>query len=74
VRDNDQFCDGTYVGPILDIKGQVASQRINRQGETVSHSLEALSRPVKIGDLLEISYRGGLAHVTELGRARGIER
>lgn len=55
MRDNDQLCDGIYVGPILGIAGQVATQRINRQGEPVLHSLEALNRPVKAGDLVEIS-------------------
>lgn len=74
VRDNDQFCDGTFVGPILAIEGQVALQRINRQGEIVRHCLEALSGPVKAGDLVEISYRVGIGQVNELGPARGIER
>lgn len=74
VRDNDQFCEGTFVGPILGIEGQVAMQRINRQGEVVMHSLEALATPVKPGDLVEISYRDGLGRVDELGTDRGIGR
>ncbi|HIH2745177.1 TPA: KfrB domain-containing protein [Burkholderia lata] len=74
VRDNDQFCEGTFVGPILGIEGSVAMQRINRQGEIVMHSLEALASPVKLGDLVEIHYRGGLGQVAELGATREMGR
>ncbi|VWB98111.1 hypothetical protein BLA13014_04589 [Burkholderia aenigmatica] len=74
VRDNDQFCEGTFVGPILGIEGRVAMQRINRQGEVVMHSLEALASPVTPGTLVEISYSDGLGRVNELGVDRGIGR
>lgn len=74
VRDNDQFCEGTFVGPILGVEGHAAMQRINRQGEIVTHSLEALASPVKVGDLVEIRYSDGLGQVTELGIDRGIGR
>jgi len=74
VRDNDQFCEGSYVGPILKIDGPVALQRINRQGEVVRHSLVALSGTVEVGKLVEISYRDGLGRVSALGPAREVER
>ncbi|KWW32395.1 MULTISPECIES: KfrB domain-containing protein [Cupriavidus] len=74
VRDNDQFCDGSYVGPILKIDGPVALQRINRQGEVVRHSLVALSGTVEAGKLVEISYRDGLGRVSTPGPAREVER
>lgn len=74
VRDNDQFCEGSYIGPVLEIDGPIALQRINRQGEVVRHSLEALAKPVRVGDLVEISYREGLGRVDTIGAAREIER
>ncbi|ART61533.1 hypothetical protein CBP36_21455 (plasmid) [Acidovorax carolinensis] len=74
VRDNDQFCDGTYIGPILDIERDVAQQRINRQGDVVRHSLEALGRPVKVGEVVEINYRDDRGRVTDIGVVRGIEK
>lgn len=74
VRDNDQFCEGSYVGPVLRIDGPVALQRINRQGEIVRHSLEALAGTVEVGELVEIGYRDGLGRVGTLGAAREVER
>lgn len=74
VRDNDQFCEGSYIGPVLEIDGPIALQRINRQGEVVRHSLEALAKPVRVGDLVEISYREGLGRVDAIGVTRGVGR
>ncbi|RWA45606.1 hypothetical protein AU476_00815 [Cupriavidus sp. UYMSc13B] len=74
VRDNDQFCEGSYVGPIVEIDGPLALQRINRQGEIVRHSLVALAETVKVGELVEISYKDGRGRVDSLGAARGVER
>lgn len=74
VRDNDQFCDGTYIGPILGIERNIAKQRINRQGDVVWHSLEALSRPVKVGELVEIGYRDDRVRVSDLRISQSLEK
>lgn len=74
VRDNDQFCDGTYIGPILGIERNIAQQRINRQGDVVWHSFEALGRPEKVGELVEISYRDDRVRVSDLRISQSLEK
>ncbi|AVA38278.1 nucleotidyl transferase AbiEii/AbiGii toxin family protein [Cupriavidus metallidurans] len=64
--------DGLYVGPILELDGGVAVQRINRQGDVVRHSAASLTTPVAVGDLVEISYTAGIGRVTDQGPKRDL--
>ena len=59
--------DGFYTGKVLDIDAGVVTQRINRAGDVVRHSLAQLSVKVSIGDAVHIAYRGGVGVVGGLG-------
>lgn len=74
VRDNDQFCGETHIGPILGIERNIAQQHINRQGDVVWHSFEALGRPEKVGELVEISYRDDRVRVSDLRISQSLEK
>lgn len=54
---------GAFSGKILNIVDGVASQKINRSGLTVLHLLSSLSKPVCIGDVVDIRYVRGLGIV-----------
>jgi len=68
--------EGSFVGTITEIQGNVAVQRINRNGDTARHSLFALSKPPYVGELAEISYHDKRGHVVvkEKGRDAGLGR
>jgi hypothetical protein len=64
---------GDHIGVITEIDGDVAVQRVNRNGEVARHSLFALSSPVQVGQLAEIRYHDKRGHVIvkEQGRDAG---
>lgn len=63
---------GMYSGMVLSIADGIATQKINRKGETVMHALGNLSASVKTGEIVDIKYQNGCGQVH--GKARGIER
>lgn len=67
---NGHVTEGVYVGPILEVDGGVAVQRINRQGAVARHSVASLTMPVAVGAQVEINYASGIGRVTELGPKR----
>lgn len=70
-RDN-VTCEGTYVGKVLSVGDGWVEQRINREGETVTHIGQLLSAQPKAGDVVDIRYQGGLGAVR--GLEKGMER
>lgn len=57
---------GTFVGKIVGVADSVVTQKVGRDGRTVEHSLSALTRPVAIGEVVEIQYAKGQGRVTSL--------
>ncbi|MES2879192.1 MAG: hypothetical protein V4713_12280 [Pseudomonadota bacterium] len=66
-RDN-VTCEGTYSGKVVDAGNGWVEQRINRDGETVHHIGQLLSANLKVGDVVDIRYQGGI------GAVRGLEK
>lgn len=64
--------DGLYVGPIVGAEAGVVIQRINRQGDVVKHNAASLTKPVAVGDLVEIYYKAGIGRVTDQGPKRDL--
>lgn len=66
--------DGMHSGQVLGVADGIVTQRTNRDGRTARHDLRALSKPVAVGDVVEIKYKGGVGVVSgkglspELGR------
>lgn len=58
---------GLFVGKILNVADGVVTQKAGRTGETVLHSILNLSRPVRVGEMAEISYHDGKGAVRESG-------
>ena len=63
--------EGVHSGLVLAIVDNRVTQKINRQGDTVTHDMATLSMAVKIGDVVDIKYVGGRAVVS--GLAQGFQ-
>lgn len=63
--------EGLHIGKVLDVVDGVVTQRVNRDGDVVRHSGALLSKPVAIGDVVEISYKDGMGVVGGQGVDRG---
>lgn len=61
---------GRYVGVVLSVVDGVVLQKVGRAGETMRHSVDALSAPVTPGVLLDVRYENGWGHVAP-GVAKG---
>ncbi|CAN7780671.1 nucleotidyl transferase AbiEii/AbiGii toxin family protein [Cupriavidus necator] len=66
--------EGLYVGPILEAEDGIAVQRINSRGDVVRHSSASLTKPVAVGELVEINYRAGIGRVTGQGLKRELSQ
>ena len=44
---------GMFVGLITNVTGNIVTQKVNRDGQTVAHDLKALSRTAKDGDIVD---------------------
>ena len=55
--------DGAFHGKIMNISNGIATQKINRDGDTVLHRVALLSRSVKVDELVDIKYMGGKGNV-----------
>lgn len=68
--------EGAYSGLVLDVTDGVATQRTGRAGETARHALVNLSKPVHVGELVNIRYsEDELADVSVLSvKKEGNER
>lgn len=66
--------EGSFSGQILSITDGVATQKIDREGNTVQHDLSALTEVVNTGEVVDISYRGGIGIVVGTEKTRGVER
>lgn len=62
--------DGSYSGKVVDVVAGVAIQKTGRGGETARHSLARLSEPVRIGDVVDITYKAGVGQVSTLALAQ----
>lgn len=73
--DVDVVSQGSFSGKILSVADGVATQRINRAGDTVQHDVSRLSAPVAVGDVVDVQYRdGGVGVVGGLERGAGVGR
>ncbi|WP_204247712.1 KfrB domain-containing protein [Acidovorax carolinensis] len=61
---------GEYVGQIVSVTENTATQKINRAGETITHSLKHLNDApgaFQIGEVVTIKYRDGQGQVVSRG-------
>lgn len=65
---------GSFSGKILSVADGLATQRINRQGDTVQHDVSRLSAAVVAGDVVDVQYRDGVGVVGGLSRGAGVGR
>lgn len=61
--EHDCVAEGRYSGCIVKLDNAVAVQKINRSGDTVQHALARLTKPIEVGDIVDISYRSGMGQV-----------
>lgn len=67
--------EGHYFGKVLDVSPDgVVTQKVNRDGLAVRHSLLSLSQPVANGDVVEIFYENGAGTVVGRGISAGVGR
>ena len=66
--------DGLHSGMILSVVAGVVSQKVDRAGTPVHHAASKLSLPVKEGDVVDISYSGGVGVVSGLDKGVNFER
>jgi len=64
--------DGAFSGVILDISGGLVTQRVNREGDVVRHSISLLSAKVEIREVVDIGYKDGIGVVE--GKGVGVDR
>jgi hypothetical protein len=60
--------EGFWSGKVLDVDRGVLIQKIGRGTETVTHDASKLSTPVKVGDVIDIKYVGGVGVVTVMDK------
>lgn len=63
---------GQFSGRVVSIKDGIVTQKVHRDGRTELHDLRALSRPVAVGEVVDIKYQDGRAIVG--GKEKKIER
>lgn len=63
---------GRYSGKVLGVANGVMTQKVGRGGEAVMHSLSNLTKPVNVGDVVDIHYQDGLGVVS--GPAAALDR
>ncbi|MEM8519050.1 hypothetical protein [Janthinobacterium sp. CAN_S7] len=66
--------EGVYSGPITAVADGLATQKYNREGDIVRHSLGWLSDKVAVGDIVDIKYQGGIGLVGGLAVEANIGR
>lgn len=54
---------GAFSGMVMNVSEGVATQKINRNGDTVQHALSSLSGPVVVGSVVDIAYVNGVGVV-----------
>lgn len=66
--------EGVFSGRITEVADGLVTQKYNREGDIVRHSLGRLSDAVAVGDVVDIKYQGGVGQVSglaiEAGRGR----
>ena len=60
--------EGFWSGKVLDVERGIVIQKINRDSDTVTHDASKLSQVVKVGDVVDIKYVGGVGVVSGLDR------
>lgn len=65
---------GAYSGKVVSVDNGIVTQKVNREGATVKHELERLSASVKVDDLVDIKYQGGIGQVAGKELSIGMER
>ncbi|HJV75097.1 MAG TPA: DNA cytosine methyltransferase [Noviherbaspirillum sp.] len=68
----DVVNQGAYSGMVLSVADGIATQKVNRAGETVRHEIVRLSQEVKPGEVVDIQYKNGVGQVA--AKSRGLER
>jgi hypothetical protein len=70
----DMVCEGVHSGLVLAIADNRVTQKINREGDTVTHDIATLSMAVKVGEVVDIQYQGGQGIVSGMGKSVGMGR
>lgn len=67
--------DGFHVGKVLDVVDGMVLQRTGRDGAVVRHAANSLAgSDVRIGDVIEVTYKGSVGQVKTVGQGVGCER
>lgn len=66
--------EGFYSGKVINIGNGIVTQKINREGMSVNHNLDLLSKTVNVGDLVDIQYMKGQAVVSDRNYKAKLER
>ncbi len=64
---------GMFFGSIKNVTGNIVTQNVSRDGQTVAHDLKALSRTVKSGEIVDIKYVNGVGIVGGKEPKSGVE-
>jgi len=59
------YRSGWFSGKVLGITNGVVTQKIGRGEQTVSHSLDNLSSPVTVGQIIDVQYKNGIGLVCD---------
>ncbi len=54
---------GQHIGMVVWVTDEFVTQKIDREGNTINHRTNSLSAPVKIRDVVDIKYQGGVGVV-----------
>ena len=55
--------EGAYSGMVIGIADGIMTQKISREGKSVEHNIDLLSRAVNIGDVIDVRYSNGKGDV-----------
>ncbi|WP_304350878.1 N-6 DNA methylase [Comamonas testosteroni] len=70
------LADGLFVGQIMTIDGDLVVQKVNREGKTQAHSLQALGesgKDLQTGEIVEIAYRSGTPLLSRNLKSLGLD-
>jgi hypothetical protein len=65
---------GIFSGQVLKIEGSIVTQKINREGDIVTHDAWRLSSEVAVGQMFDVRYKDGKGAVSGVGKATEIGR
>ena len=56
---------GAFSGQVVQVADGLVTQKVNRDGSSVLHRAAALSRPVKVGEVLDLKYVNGVGVIND---------